>query len=138
MIRRPPRSTHCISSAASDVYKRQTWGYQCTCNSYALLLTTGQFIRHMMRPIFQAQFIQIFHCKNISFLTTHILIKKWQCNILHCIFERNQIKRLKNKANHPVTILGSTGFTQFFHQNIIEIIIPRIIIIQNTQNIKQG
>eukprot|EP00826_Nyctotherus_ovalis_P036230 TRINITY_DN3197_c0_g4_i1.p1 TRINITY_DN3197_c0_g4~~TRINITY_DN3197_c0_g4_i1.p1 ORF type:complete len:117 (+),score=5.64 TRINITY_DN3197_c0_g4_i1:23-352(+) len=24
MIRRPPRSTHCISSAASDVYKRQT------------------------------------------------------------------------------------------------------------------
>ena len=25
MIRRPPRSTHCISSAASDVYKRQGW-----------------------------------------------------------------------------------------------------------------
>ena len=27
MIRRPPRSTHCISSAASDVYKRQTQDY---------------------------------------------------------------------------------------------------------------
>ena len=27
MIRRPPRSTHCISSAASDVYKRQTVQY---------------------------------------------------------------------------------------------------------------
>ena len=26
MIRQPPRSTHCISSAASDVYKRQTLG----------------------------------------------------------------------------------------------------------------
>eukprot|EP00826_Nyctotherus_ovalis_P052410 TRINITY_DN6636_c0_g2_i3.p1 TRINITY_DN6636_c0_g2~~TRINITY_DN6636_c0_g2_i3.p1 ORF type:complete len:355 (+),score=128.01 TRINITY_DN6636_c0_g2_i3:24-1067(+) len=26
MIRRPPRSTHCISSAASDVYKRQVLG----------------------------------------------------------------------------------------------------------------
>jgi len=25
MIRRPPRSTHCISSAASDVYKRQLY-----------------------------------------------------------------------------------------------------------------
>eukprot|EP00825_Cyclidium_porcatum_P027542 TRINITY_DN2965_c0_g1_i2.p2 TRINITY_DN2965_c0_g1~~TRINITY_DN2965_c0_g1_i2.p2 ORF type:complete len:152 (-),score=35.30 TRINITY_DN2965_c0_g1_i2:65-520(-) len=25
MIRRPPRSTHCISSAASDVYKRQEY-----------------------------------------------------------------------------------------------------------------
>ena len=29
MIRRPPRSTHCISSAASDVYKRQAF---ITCN----------------------------------------------------------------------------------------------------------
>eukprot|EP00825_Cyclidium_porcatum_P030972 TRINITY_DN3276_c0_g1_i1.p1 TRINITY_DN3276_c0_g1~~TRINITY_DN3276_c0_g1_i1.p1 ORF type:complete len:635 (-),score=176.19 TRINITY_DN3276_c0_g1_i1:269-2173(-) len=28
MIRRPPRSTHCISSAASDVYKRQFFKYQ--------------------------------------------------------------------------------------------------------------
>ena len=27
MIRRPPRSTHCISSAASDVYKRQLDNY---------------------------------------------------------------------------------------------------------------
>ena len=27
MIRRPPRSTHCISSAASDVYKRQADDY---------------------------------------------------------------------------------------------------------------
>eukprot|EP00825_Cyclidium_porcatum_P019349 TRINITY_DN21973_c0_g1_i1.p2 TRINITY_DN21973_c0_g1~~TRINITY_DN21973_c0_g1_i1.p2 ORF type:complete len:119 (+),score=21.94 TRINITY_DN21973_c0_g1_i1:148-504(+) len=26
MIRRPPRSPHCISSAASDVYKRQVHG----------------------------------------------------------------------------------------------------------------
>jgi len=29
MIRRPPRSTHCISSAASDVYKRQVPPYYC-------------------------------------------------------------------------------------------------------------
>eukprot|EP00826_Nyctotherus_ovalis_P052653 TRINITY_DN6722_c0_g1_i1.p2 TRINITY_DN6722_c0_g1~~TRINITY_DN6722_c0_g1_i1.p2 ORF type:complete len:111 (+),score=18.79 TRINITY_DN6722_c0_g1_i1:29-334(+) len=28
MIRRPPRSTHCISSAASDVYKRQGISYE--------------------------------------------------------------------------------------------------------------
>eukprot|EP00825_Cyclidium_porcatum_P039323 TRINITY_DN4738_c0_g1_i1.p1 TRINITY_DN4738_c0_g1~~TRINITY_DN4738_c0_g1_i1.p1 ORF type:complete len:116 (+),score=20.26 TRINITY_DN4738_c0_g1_i1:152-499(+) len=30
MIRRPPRSTHCISSAASDVYKRQVRDYMYT------------------------------------------------------------------------------------------------------------
>jgi len=28
MIRRPPRSTHCISSAASDVYKRQEFNLE--------------------------------------------------------------------------------------------------------------
>eukprot|EP00826_Nyctotherus_ovalis_P039717 TRINITY_DN3837_c0_g1_i23.p1 TRINITY_DN3837_c0_g1~~TRINITY_DN3837_c0_g1_i23.p1 ORF type:complete len:319 (-),score=77.54 TRINITY_DN3837_c0_g1_i23:166-1101(-) len=34
MIRRPPRSTHCISSAASDVYKRQVcpFTFVYTCN----------------------------------------------------------------------------------------------------------
>eukprot|EP00825_Cyclidium_porcatum_P051768 TRINITY_DN9621_c0_g1_i1.p3 TRINITY_DN9621_c0_g1~~TRINITY_DN9621_c0_g1_i1.p3 ORF type:complete len:244 (-),score=2.39 TRINITY_DN9621_c0_g1_i1:718-1449(-) len=33
MIRRPPRSTHCISSAASDVYKRQFLTFACTIQS---------------------------------------------------------------------------------------------------------
>eukprot|EP00825_Cyclidium_porcatum_P002990 TRINITY_DN11391_c0_g2_i5.p1 TRINITY_DN11391_c0_g2~~TRINITY_DN11391_c0_g2_i5.p1 ORF type:complete len:135 (+),score=38.55 TRINITY_DN11391_c0_g2_i5:93-497(+) len=33
MIRRPPRSTHCISSAASDVYKRQVQGQEITFQS---------------------------------------------------------------------------------------------------------
>eukprot|EP00825_Cyclidium_porcatum_P052252 TRINITY_DN9840_c0_g1_i2.p1 TRINITY_DN9840_c0_g1~~TRINITY_DN9840_c0_g1_i2.p1 ORF type:complete len:163 (-),score=21.09 TRINITY_DN9840_c0_g1_i2:242-730(-) len=33
MIRRPPRSTHCISSAASDVYKRQV-STQSTWENY--------------------------------------------------------------------------------------------------------
>ena len=33
MIRRPPRSTHCISSAASDVYKRQTFCCKITWKS---------------------------------------------------------------------------------------------------------
>eukprot|EP00825_Cyclidium_porcatum_P009866 TRINITY_DN15046_c0_g1_i2.p2 TRINITY_DN15046_c0_g1~~TRINITY_DN15046_c0_g1_i2.p2 ORF type:complete len:104 (-),score=26.39 TRINITY_DN15046_c0_g1_i2:79-390(-) len=39
MIRRPPRSTHCISSAASDVYKRQCVnGYR----AYDIALPTDQ------------------------------------------------------------------------------------------------
>eukprot|EP00826_Nyctotherus_ovalis_P053656 TRINITY_DN6998_c0_g1_i16.p1 TRINITY_DN6998_c0_g1~~TRINITY_DN6998_c0_g1_i16.p1 ORF type:complete len:111 (-),score=51.62 TRINITY_DN6998_c0_g1_i16:380-688(-) len=36
MIRRPPRSTHCISSAASDVYKRQMYDDQFDYHYYAL------------------------------------------------------------------------------------------------------
>eukprot|EP00825_Cyclidium_porcatum_P042382 TRINITY_DN5788_c0_g1_i4.p2 TRINITY_DN5788_c0_g1~~TRINITY_DN5788_c0_g1_i4.p2 ORF type:complete len:219 (+),score=62.88 TRINITY_DN5788_c0_g1_i4:120-776(+) len=51
MIRRPPRSTHCISSAASDVYKRQvstqsTWDIlifkmNSKSNNKTLFLTVG-------------------------------------------------------------------------------------------------
>ena len=37
MIRRPPRSTHCISSAASDVYKRQI----LNSKKISLVINTG-------------------------------------------------------------------------------------------------
>ena len=41
MIRRPPRSTHCISSAASDVYKRQLVDPGIIKNFYELNLYRG-------------------------------------------------------------------------------------------------
>jgi len=34
VIRRPPRSTPLYSSAASDVYKRQDWGYPQGCQKH--------------------------------------------------------------------------------------------------------
>jgi len=52
MIRRPPRSTHCISSAASDVYKRQsqTYGNAATMENswpYALGRMIGRNVYNM-------------------------------------------------------------------------------------------
>jgi len=44
MIRRPPRSTHCISSAASDVYKRQANKLGAR---WVVLLTEEEARRHM-------------------------------------------------------------------------------------------
>eukprot|EP00825_Cyclidium_porcatum_P031351 TRINITY_DN33203_c0_g1_i1.p1 TRINITY_DN33203_c0_g1~~TRINITY_DN33203_c0_g1_i1.p1 ORF type:complete len:155 (+),score=38.00 TRINITY_DN33203_c0_g1_i1:100-564(+) len=41
MIRRPPRSTHCISSAASDVYKRQVHGRQKQLKKLDLLVNNS-------------------------------------------------------------------------------------------------
>eukprot|EP00826_Nyctotherus_ovalis_P033497 TRINITY_DN2716_c0_g1_i11.p1 TRINITY_DN2716_c0_g1~~TRINITY_DN2716_c0_g1_i11.p1 ORF type:complete len:156 (+),score=54.28 TRINITY_DN2716_c0_g1_i11:22-468(+) len=46
MIRRPPRSTHCISSAASDVYKRQD--EECSLLKRQLL----QFIQEKLKERF--------------------------------------------------------------------------------------
>eukprot|EP00826_Nyctotherus_ovalis_P006442 TRINITY_DN1152_c0_g2_i1.p2 TRINITY_DN1152_c0_g2~~TRINITY_DN1152_c0_g2_i1.p2 ORF type:complete len:104 (-),score=40.50 TRINITY_DN1152_c0_g2_i1:51-341(-) len=43
MIRRPPRSTHCISSAASDVYKRQEYISTRWYRSPECLLTDGYY-----------------------------------------------------------------------------------------------
>eukprot|EP00825_Cyclidium_porcatum_P015737 TRINITY_DN1901_c0_g1_i1.p1 TRINITY_DN1901_c0_g1~~TRINITY_DN1901_c0_g1_i1.p1 ORF type:complete len:512 (+),score=98.44 TRINITY_DN1901_c0_g1_i1:99-1634(+) len=55
MIRRPPRSTHCISSAASDVYKRQLM------NLTKQIMTTPQFLPRSssLKQIQEKNFIQI-------------------------------------------------------------------------------
>ena len=44
MIRRPPRSTHCISSAASDVYKRQNLEYKKTAILVLIAIIYGATI----------------------------------------------------------------------------------------------
>ena len=46
MIRRPPRSTHCISSAASDVYKRQVKAQGMGGRQVRTGLDTGQIFDH--------------------------------------------------------------------------------------------
>eukprot|EP00826_Nyctotherus_ovalis_P024567 TRINITY_DN18986_c0_g1_i1.p1 TRINITY_DN18986_c0_g1~~TRINITY_DN18986_c0_g1_i1.p1 ORF type:complete len:538 (-),score=92.57 TRINITY_DN18986_c0_g1_i1:123-1715(-) len=46
MIRRPPRSTHCISSAASDVYKRQELKNQIDINNPDSKLTYAKYIEY--------------------------------------------------------------------------------------------
>eukprot|EP00825_Cyclidium_porcatum_P026148 TRINITY_DN28217_c0_g1_i1.p3 TRINITY_DN28217_c0_g1~~TRINITY_DN28217_c0_g1_i1.p3 ORF type:complete len:111 (+),score=54.10 TRINITY_DN28217_c0_g1_i1:132-464(+) len=43
MIRRPPRSTHCISSAASDVYKRQV-STQSTWDAASFDVAPGHYV----------------------------------------------------------------------------------------------
>eukprot|EP00825_Cyclidium_porcatum_P020561 TRINITY_DN2324_c0_g1_i1.p1 TRINITY_DN2324_c0_g1~~TRINITY_DN2324_c0_g1_i1.p1 ORF type:complete len:178 (-),score=25.16 TRINITY_DN2324_c0_g1_i1:167-700(-) len=58
MIRRPPRSTHCISSAASDVYKRQAQhvgadllGSHAVATDFYPSITVvgrGNFVRHQV------------------------------------------------------------------------------------------
>ena len=61
MIRRPPRSTHCISSAASDVYKRQIKIYLCgihyvaTVLSHACNLSSMGQLRLLARGIRRSQ-----------------------------------------------------------------------------------
>ena len=47
MIRRPPRSTHCISSAASDVYKRQVLGDKDIHHLYPDFWTIPASIRNV-------------------------------------------------------------------------------------------
>eukprot|EP00825_Cyclidium_porcatum_P015442 TRINITY_DN18788_c0_g1_i1.p3 TRINITY_DN18788_c0_g1~~TRINITY_DN18788_c0_g1_i1.p3 ORF type:complete len:122 (-),score=28.11 TRINITY_DN18788_c0_g1_i1:54-419(-) len=61
MIRRPPRSTHCISSAASDVYKRQ----HQTCHKNVCL--------NIQTP--EALLKQEMDIENILFLQDHLEVK---------------------------------------------------------------
>ena len=49
MIRRPPRSTHCISSAASDVYKRQDLHFDAITPQFVLSYETWLRERRLCR-----------------------------------------------------------------------------------------
>eukprot|EP00826_Nyctotherus_ovalis_P030818 TRINITY_DN2460_c0_g1_i5.p2 TRINITY_DN2460_c0_g1~~TRINITY_DN2460_c0_g1_i5.p2 ORF type:complete len:108 (-),score=2.47 TRINITY_DN2460_c0_g1_i5:597-899(-) len=63
MIRRPPRSTHCISSAASDVYKRQiiTRFLEPACKKLVGLANTKDFIETVKRAAISLELVLI-HC----------------------------------------------------------------------------
>eukprot|EP01098_Paradermamoeba_levis_P008783 TRINITY_DN3628_c0_g1_i2.p1 TRINITY_DN3628_c0_g1~~TRINITY_DN3628_c0_g1_i2.p1 ORF type:complete len:142 (-),score=31.27 TRINITY_DN3628_c0_g1_i2:6-431(-) len=57
MIRRPPRSTHCISSAASDVYKRQIYNNVLSAIFMVpLILLSGEAHRLLEHPkVYESQ-----------------------------------------------------------------------------------
>eukprot|EP00825_Cyclidium_porcatum_P048878 TRINITY_DN8324_c0_g1_i1.p1 TRINITY_DN8324_c0_g1~~TRINITY_DN8324_c0_g1_i1.p1 ORF type:complete len:176 (+),score=30.67 TRINITY_DN8324_c0_g1_i1:61-588(+) len=65
MYRRPPRSTHCISSAASDVYKRQYSKYLCSIlliliSLHPFYLFFLTFLLNFFRVFFSSFFDNIF------------------------------------------------------------------------------
>eukprot|EP00826_Nyctotherus_ovalis_P016181 TRINITY_DN1466_c0_g1_i10.p1 TRINITY_DN1466_c0_g1~~TRINITY_DN1466_c0_g1_i10.p1 ORF type:complete len:137 (+),score=13.39 TRINITY_DN1466_c0_g1_i10:25-411(+) len=53
MIRRPPRSTHCISSAASDVYKRQVHNHPfiLPLYSYRISMMVGKDVHEAVEDL---------------------------------------------------------------------------------------
>eukprot|EP00826_Nyctotherus_ovalis_P058335 TRINITY_DN8006_c0_g2_i16.p1 TRINITY_DN8006_c0_g2~~TRINITY_DN8006_c0_g2_i16.p1 ORF type:complete len:184 (-),score=11.50 TRINITY_DN8006_c0_g2_i16:92-622(-) len=51
MIRRPPRSTHCISSAASDVYKRQLQHQLHHIVSVRILRHLDRVLHHLLHHL---------------------------------------------------------------------------------------
>lgn len=110
---------------------------QCTCYGHTLLLSARQLIRHMVCPLLQSQFIQIFQSQLISFFPAYPLIKQRQRHILHGVLKRYEVERLKDKPNHSAAQFCSTRFTQAFYQNPVQKILSRIIIIQYPQNIQQ-
>ena len=71
MIRRPPRSTHCISSAASDVYKRQVT-YDVDNNAFIVGINGNMYdyveenSRDLARKIIQDARQKVFEMTNKS------------------------------------------------------------------------
>eukprot|EP00825_Cyclidium_porcatum_P044681 TRINITY_DN6613_c0_g1_i4.p2 TRINITY_DN6613_c0_g1~~TRINITY_DN6613_c0_g1_i4.p2 ORF type:complete len:134 (+),score=36.55 TRINITY_DN6613_c0_g1_i4:83-484(+) len=53
MIRRPPRSTHCISSAASDVYKRQGINAEYMGQFYFMIAGTQQKAKYFYQSLIE-------------------------------------------------------------------------------------
>eukprot|EP01016_Furgasonia_blochmanni_P012080 TRINITY_DN1572_c0_g1_i1.p3 TRINITY_DN1572_c0_g1~~TRINITY_DN1572_c0_g1_i1.p3 ORF type:complete len:111 (-),score=3.24 TRINITY_DN1572_c0_g1_i1:185-517(-) len=81
MIRRPPRSTQSRSSAASDVYKRQT--LDTTRNTLHIYYPRNDVNNH---PIFSLLSFSTIHTQSHSGTTTTLSTKRYtRCkNDVHC------------------------------------------------------
>eukprot|EP00825_Cyclidium_porcatum_P017401 TRINITY_DN2012_c0_g1_i4.p2 TRINITY_DN2012_c0_g1~~TRINITY_DN2012_c0_g1_i4.p2 ORF type:complete len:148 (+),score=25.23 TRINITY_DN2012_c0_g1_i4:122-565(+) len=74
MIRRPPRSTHCISSAASDVYKRQS-----TQSTWVPSTSLNKSIKRSLSLSIKVPIIWIFHLPDsnsiVSFIANNVCLQ---------------------------------------------------------------
>eukprot|EP00826_Nyctotherus_ovalis_P032763 TRINITY_DN26384_c0_g2_i1.p1 TRINITY_DN26384_c0_g2~~TRINITY_DN26384_c0_g2_i1.p1 ORF type:complete len:120 (-),score=7.89 TRINITY_DN26384_c0_g2_i1:92-424(-) len=68
MIRRPPRSTHCISSAASDVYKRQAYrGRRIPVAGIDIKAARGSLSEDLPPAKFYPR-VLMYKCKNTAYM----------------------------------------------------------------------
>eukprot|EP00826_Nyctotherus_ovalis_P017241 TRINITY_DN15065_c0_g1_i16.p1 TRINITY_DN15065_c0_g1~~TRINITY_DN15065_c0_g1_i16.p1 ORF type:complete len:105 (+),score=19.32 TRINITY_DN15065_c0_g1_i16:25-315(+) len=68
MIRRPPRSTHCISSAASDVYKRQAYRSKPPAAKTKEILTVDINLPMLYISFIALNMAFIIDCLSLSFM----------------------------------------------------------------------
>eukprot|EP00826_Nyctotherus_ovalis_P046724 TRINITY_DN5314_c0_g3_i1.p1 TRINITY_DN5314_c0_g3~~TRINITY_DN5314_c0_g3_i1.p1 ORF type:complete len:489 (+),score=117.75 TRINITY_DN5314_c0_g3_i1:23-1468(+) len=127
MIRRPPRSTHCISSAASDVYKRQKplseENFECTVvsrytctNTYMTHYINIYTVSKMLKIAgFYVLFLLLFVnskvvYKNLSFKKG----KQWQYITKFGISIGRGAFEIKARFKKPFNTLASTPRQQVF------------------------
>ncbi len=84
------------------------------CNSYPLFLSSRHLVRKMVCPILQTHAVEVFQGDGIALFAADVFVVEWQRNILHRIFEVDQIKRLKYKTDHLIAVSGSLRFRQVF------------------------
>jgi hypothetical protein len=87
----------------------------------------------MLRPVRQAQFVQIIHRHLVPLLAGNALVKEREFHILDRRLERNQVEGLEDEADHPVAVIGGLPFAQVPDQTSVEPVFAGIVIIQDTQ-----
>ena len=110
-------------------------GDESTGDGNTLLLSAGQFVRHVVCPVLQTEFVQVFQGQLVALLPTDSLIEKRKRHILHGILEGNEIERLEDESYHPVPVFGASGFAQVLDERAVQVIVPRIVIVENSQYI---
>ena len=83
MIRRPPRSTHCISSAASDVYKRQVLELRRQGTTIVFSTHDMAMAERMCDSVFM-----IYQGKKVLDGTLDEIKSRFPCDQIRCRFEQ--------------------------------------------------
>eukprot|EP00825_Cyclidium_porcatum_P028764 TRINITY_DN30927_c0_g1_i1.p1 TRINITY_DN30927_c0_g1~~TRINITY_DN30927_c0_g1_i1.p1 ORF type:complete len:201 (-),score=35.07 TRINITY_DN30927_c0_g1_i1:217-819(-) len=104
MMRRPPRSTHCISSAASDVYKRQLYKSSSTHNlmqnstTFRLNWQTRlmSYIENLTLKYGQAKILIIQNAEFCMTMTLQTVLEKYYSQIEIVSSLENALEKLQN------------------------------------------
>jgi len=91
----------------------------------------------MLRPLCQAETVQILHGHTVPFLAPDTLIVKGQFHVLHSILETDQVERLEYEAYHPIAVIRRLGFGQVPYPCACQSVFARVVIVQYAQYIEQ-
>ena len=92
----------------------------------------------MLRPVLEAEAVQIFHSELMALVAAHSLVEERELDVLDGRLETDEIEGLEDKAYHPVAVVGGLALAQVLDELAVQPIFTGIIVVQDTEDIEQG
>eukprot|EP00825_Cyclidium_porcatum_P052379 TRINITY_DN9906_c0_g1_i1.p1 TRINITY_DN9906_c0_g1~~TRINITY_DN9906_c0_g1_i1.p1 ORF type:complete len:389 (-),score=75.21 TRINITY_DN9906_c0_g1_i1:264-1430(-) len=119
MIRRPPRSTHCISSAASDVYKRQ--GINAEYMGAFVLVDEPELSLHPRWQMKILSFLKSLFTNEEGIQTSQIIITTHSPFIIHnCDRSNDKVIILEKSEEGVISVSDTPSYYSWTNEELVK------------------